>query len=177
MQCGIWEKTACYSKDTHHNSTTLPKQHLTHQEWALDTKQKPTNIASLLYQQQSAGCLPNIKSKTTHMPVKKTVNSLGPIVNSLHFTSLNWTSSTSRCRGFTKSFPSLTISSYNSYSVPFNSRCIQNLLYTFFPSPSRPSCGFLPLCSSLPGHFGVPLISILTTCPNHLNCATCMISE
>jgi len=85
MQCGIWEETAYYSKDMHHNSTTLPKQHLTHQEWALNTKQKPTDIASLLYQPQSAGCLPNIKSKTTHMPVKKTINSVGPIVNSLDF--------------------------------------------------------------------------------------------
>jgi hypothetical protein len=39
----------------------LPKAASTHKESALDTK-KPTDLAFLPYQPQSAGCLPNIKS-------------------------------------------------------------------------------------------------------------------
>lgn len=54
--------------------------------------------------------------------------------NSLHFNSCSQIP-TNRCRGFTESFPSLTVSSYCSYSFPFNSYFLQNILYPFFPSP------------------------------------------
>ena len=43
------------------------------------------------------------------------------------------TSSAGRCRGFTKSFPSLMVSSYSSYSIPFSSPSLQNHLYPFLP--------------------------------------------
>ena len=52
------------------------------------------------------------------------------------FTSFRWTSSTGRCPGLTQIFPSLTVSSRSSYSVPFDSSFLKNLLYPFFPSLS-----------------------------------------
>ena len=50
------------------------------------------------------------------------------------------------------------VSSYCSYSFPFNSSFLQNILYSIFPSVSGSSFGSLLSCSSLPGHFRVPLI-------------------
>lgn len=45
------------------------------------------------------------------------------------FTSSRWTFSMSRCTGFTKSFPSLMVSSYSSYLFPLISLFLQNLIY------------------------------------------------
>jgi len=62
------------------------------------------------------------------------------LFSSLHFTSLHFTSfsqiPTGRCKGFTKSFPSVMVPSYSSYSFPFYSYFLQNFLYPFFPSLS-----------------------------------------
>jgi hypothetical protein len=54
---------------------------------------------------------------------------------SLHFTPFSWIP-TSRCKGFTQSFPSHMVLSYSSYSFPFTSCFLPNFLYTFFPSLS-----------------------------------------
>ena len=93
-------------------------------------------------------------------------------------TSLSQTCSTVRCRGLTENFPSVTVSSYGSYSIPFNSSFLQNLLYPVFSSLSASSCGLLPLCCSITyqtilGYLSSP---ILTSCPYHLNCAKSVIS-
>jgi len=76
---------------------------------------------------------------------------------SFHFTSLSRTSSTVRCWGFPEYFPSLTVSSLSSYSFPFNSPFLQNLLYPFLPRCRLLPLGLSTLCSSLPGHFGLSL--------------------
>jgi hypothetical protein len=91
--------------------------------------------------------------------------------DTIYFTSLSRNSSTGRCRGFTKSFPSLTFSSFSSYYLPFNCPFLQNLLQPFFPSLSESSFGSFPLYYCLPGRFGVSLVPILTMCPKHMNCA------
>ena len=88
-------------------------------------------------------------------------------------TSGSQTCSTVRCRGLTENFPCVTVLSYSSYSIPFNSPFLQNL-YPFFSSLSGSSFGFLPL--NLPNHFRVSSSPILTTCPYHLSCAKSVIS-
>ena len=92
-------------------------------------------------------------------------------------TSLSQTCSTIRCRGLTENFPSVTVSNYSSYSIPFSSSFLQNL-YPIFSSLSVSSFGFLPLCSSLTYQTILRYLSspILTTCPYHLNCAKSIIS-
>ena len=72
-----------------------------------------------------------------------------------------------------ENFPCVTVLSYSSYSIPFNSPFLQNL-YPFFSSLSGSSFGFLPL--NLPNHFRVSSSPILTTCPYHLSCAKSVIS-
>lgn len=74
------------------------------------------------------------------------------------FTWSVWTFSTSRCTGFTKSFPSLMVSSCSSYFFPLNSLFLQNLIYPFVPHLSFVS---LPLCSSFPAHCGVSLLYLI----------------
>jgi hypothetical protein len=92
-------------------------------------------------------------------------------------TSISQTCSTIRCRGLTENFPSVTVSSYSSYSIPFNSSFLQNLC-PVFSSLSASSFGFLPLCSSLTYQTILGYLSsfILTACPNRLNCAKSIIS-
>jgi len=80
---------------------------------------------------------------------------------SLDFTSVSQISSTSKCRGFTKSLPSLTVSSYDLYSISFNSSFLQNLLYSFFPSVPGSSFESHPLWSSLEAILGMSHLPFL----------------
>jgi len=82
---------------------------------------------------------------------------------------------TSRCRQFKISFPSLTVLSYSSYSLPLNFSLLQNLLSPFFQTPSGGFIWVSSLCSSLPGHFGICLIPHFTPCRNHLRCANSIV--
>ena len=66
---------------------------------------------------------------------------VGMSVKNIHlFTFSRWTLSSGRCTGFTKSFPSLMVSSYSSHFFPFNSLFLQNLVYPF--SQVFPLCLF-----------------------------------
>jgi hypothetical protein len=98
--------------------------------------------------------------------------------SSLPVTFLRRTSSTSRCGGFTKSFPSLVVSSYSAYSLSLDSSFLQNLLYPFFPSLLGSSFKFCPLYSSSPGYFGVTVFlhSYNVTKPSQL-CSFCNLRE
>jgi hypothetical protein len=83
-----------------------------------------------------------------------------PHLDNLHkqnYSSISQTYSFHRYRGFTKRFPSVTVSRNSSYSVLLISSFLQNLMYPFFLSLSGSLFGSLPLCSSLPGYFGVSL--------------------
>ena len=90
----------------------------------------------------------------------------------IFYTSPSRTSSTGRCRGFAKSFPSLTVSSCCSYSFPFISP-LQNHPYPFFPNSFRVFLSCVIACQAVWGYLPSP---ILTECPNHLNCANYGIS-
>jgi hypothetical protein len=104
-------------------------------------------------------------------------NCMRPISTSHHFTSLGRTSSNSRCRGFTKSVPSLTVSSYTPYSI-----LSMPLSFKIFCSPSSQVCRGLALglfscvlaCQATMVYLSTPIVM---TCLNHLNCANSIISE
>ena len=88
----------------------------------------------------------------------------------------NWTSSSlhtdysSTCRTVLqkKIFPSLTVSSHSSFSVPFNSSFLRNPLHPFIPSVCRRFPLALFDCFSLPGHSGIYLWSCLLVFPTIL---------
>jgi hypothetical protein len=82
--------------------------------------------------------------------------------------SLGSTSCTRRYdRPFTRSCPYLLVSSRCSYSVPFNSSFLHNLLYPVPPTLSFSSSEPLPLCSLSSEHFTVSSLP-----PNFLRAQT-----
>jgi hypothetical protein len=104
-------------------------------------------------------------------------NYLEPVTKGQNFTSFIRTSSTSRCGGFTKNFPPLTVSNYSSYSIPLNSSFLQNLLFAFFPQVCWGlPLGLFPHVLARQAILGYLLSPILTTCHRHLKCVISIIS-
>jgi hypothetical protein len=131
-----------YTSDLHQSPLTF--QHLSHCDTKACIPALKKSLSSICSQEVIA-CFMSMSS-TNHLPArcflrvsnrwdllgrKLGLQGSSPIkspVIAKYFTSLSQTSSAGRCRGCTKSFPSLTVLGYSSHSVPFNFPSIQNLL-------------------------------------------------
>jgi len=87
------------------------------------------------------------------------------------FLSLSQSSSTHGYRRFTNSFPSLTVSSYSSYSVPFIFLPFNIICIPSFKVCQDLCLGLFPCVLACKAILGYLSILIPTTCPNHLKCA------